>query len=249
MKFKVMQQGSALRTSIGSLGASSITLIESEGKKFLVDTGHYGRRKNLLNSFSSSKINTGDIDAVILTHLHWDHALNYDLFPDAEFIIGQEEFEYNEAVSTSDLYAVRHFNKLIEDFHVTKVKSLEFCINNEIKLFKTPGHTPGHIVVLAEDKENKVIITGDALPNGRAFFRGVPDIITSNEQAAKNSAARIKKMAENSIIIPGHDPPFRFQGNSLVYEEQSETEFIFREDRERDFVIKISETVSKSSYH
>jgi len=249
MRFKLMQQGSALRTNIGSLGASSVTFIESEGKKFLVDTGHYGRRKGLLNYLFLSNIKVDDIDAVILTHLHWDHALNYDLFTSAEFFVGEEELEYNEKIPVTDLYTVRHFNKLTEGYHIIAVKSEEFRINNEITLFKMPGHTPGHIIVVAKDKQQKIIITGDALPNARAFSRGVPDIITFNERAAKDSAEKIKKMSEDSLVIPGHDTPFRIQGSSLVYEESTETEFIFREDRERDFVVKISETASKNSYH
>jgi glyoxylase-like metal-dependent hydrolase (beta-lactamase superfamily II) len=249
MKINVVTKGNAVRTNVGSLGASTVTLIQVDDLNILVDTTHYGRRKLLLEGLARIDVKPDVVNMVILTHLHWDHALNYDLFPDADFLIASEELKYNRQLPESDLFAVRGFHKLIKEYSVKEVNVARHKITNEVELIKAPGHTPGSLIVFAKTENESTIITGDAIPNARSWFRGMPDILTYKEASAIRSFEMIKMISNDPIIIPGHDPPFRIIGNTAHYLEKNDLEVIFREDREKDFVFKFGETESRKNYH
>jgi len=249
MKVQVLLTGNALRTSIGSLGASSVTFIKTDNLNILIDTTHYGRRKLLIHALHSAGLHENEVDTVILTHLHWDHALNYDLFLHSEFYIGSEEIEYNRKLLTEDIYAIRNMNKLLEGYNINEVEKDIMKISNEVEIIKTPGHTPGHLVVVAKDADEKYVITGDMVPNARSWFRGRPDIITFNETEAIKNVEKIKQIGKNSIIIPGHDSPFKIVDGKVENWKTEDIEIILREDREKDLTIKLNETNSRPNYH
>ena len=46
------------------------------------------------NALRAAGVDPEDVELVILTHLHWDHAGNCDLFPDAEIVVQQSELRY-----------------------------------------------------------------------------------------------------------------------------------------------------------
>lgn len=248
MKYRILIPGNPLRTSIGSLGASSVTLVENDDLKILIDTSHYGRRKLLLQEMEANHIAPSSIDYVILTHLHWDHVLNYDLFQNSEFLISSAELEYNLEVSEDDPYSFRNFRKISDKLQIIEVPNKDYVFKRGISIYSTPGHTKGHMVVLSEDKDHSILNTGDAIPNLRAWFRGKPDIITGHPDDASRSAELIKNLGQHSVIIPGHDPPFTVQDNKGTYTFREKVNLTFREDREMDFSMTVGEEDSKLSY-
>ena len=78
--------------------------LEGNNHKIIVDTGGappdgvrwqpYFRTENesLDSALKAIGVSPEEIDIVILTHLHWDHASNNHLFPNAHFIVQQKEF-------------------------------------------------------------------------------------------------------------------------------------------------------------
>ena len=80
VKITQILPGLSIRTSVGMIGACAITLIENEGKLILIDTGHFGNRTHLIKALENNGIDPKNIEIVVLTHLHWDHCLNIDLF-------------------------------------------------------------------------------------------------------------------------------------------------------------------------
>ena len=85
-------KGAGIRSSYGTMGASGVVLVE-DGKNVLVDVGHFGNRDALIGEMKKAEISFSDIDTVVLTHLNWDHCLNVDLFPNAEILVGKDEFD------------------------------------------------------------------------------------------------------------------------------------------------------------
>src|SRR5581483_5942504 len=74
-------QGFGFGTDQGTVGFCGVTLVQGGGKKILVDTAHIGRRQLLVQRLKEMGLSPRDIDVVVLTHAHWDHSLNMDLFP------------------------------------------------------------------------------------------------------------------------------------------------------------------------
>ena len=79
----------------GSLGWSTIALVRHGARKALVDVGSFGQRKLLLEYFGAHGLQPGDITDVLLTHSHYDHSINWVLFPDAAIVIGGHELEWS----------------------------------------------------------------------------------------------------------------------------------------------------------
>jgi len=105
-----------------------------------------------------------DVDYVVMTHLHSDHAGHMDTFPDAEFIVHKEELRYAHwPVPVQDVFYLEgDFDALRSaEYDVTAVEG-EYDVfgDGSLRTFPTPGHTPGHQSVVAELPESGTIILG-----------------------------------------------------------------------------------------
>ena len=69
--------------------------------------------------------------------------------------------------------------------------------------------------VLAEIDGENVLIAGDALPESGTVARGIPyNIFWDTEDAY----ASVEKMvASSNVFYPGHDRPFRVEGDEIAY--------------------------------
>ena len=85
-KVDILLQGVPIRTDVGVVGFCSVVLIEGE-KRTLVDVGHVGRRTALVEALRERGLTPEDIDLTVMSHAHWDHSQNYDLFQHAPMIL------------------------------------------------------------------------------------------------------------------------------------------------------------------
>ena len=75
-----------------------------------------------------------------------------------------------------------------------------------LRVFHTPGHTPGHIVF--HHPESKLALVGDVLFKGSI---GRTDFPMSDHQALLDAIpAKLWPMGDDTIFIPGHGPMGRF---------------------------------------
>lgn len=236
MNIRRILKGAGIRSSYGTMGAAGVVLVEDE-KKILVDVGHFGIRDPLLRELGRAGISCGEIDAVVLTHLNWDHCFNVDLFPNAQIIVGVDEMEKGTLSGVPD-GITSPFKNYLSTLNLQTVRD-GFKITPNVSIVYTPGHTPGHIAVSAKDNKSHTIMTGDAIPNLRAYRRGMPDFAFYNESMARESVNKIKALKPD-LIIPGHDAPFTEQG----YTELDNVDLIFREEQEVNTVISFGRVPS-----
>src|SRR5689334_22105951 len=90
----LLMQGWTLNTNEGRLGFCGVTLIDTGSKKILVDVAQNGRRVLLMERLAQRGLKPTDIDMVVMTHAHWDHILNADMFEHAEFVVSKDERGY-----------------------------------------------------------------------------------------------------------------------------------------------------------
>ena len=93
-EIEVLLPGFSVSSDQGTLGLCTVTLVRGE-KLTVVDVGHFGRRTMLVETLEDHGISPEEIGRVILTHAHWDHSQNTDLFPNAEIVISKQELEYS----------------------------------------------------------------------------------------------------------------------------------------------------------
>ena len=99
----VLTYGFALNPDQGSFGYSTNSLLRTGGHNILIDTGPSSRRPFLYRALTNMGLTTDDIDIVILTHMHWDHCQNTDLFRNARVLVNPVEIDYARNPNSWDL--------------------------------------------------------------------------------------------------------------------------------------------------
>ena len=237
MKIIRILKGAGIRSTYGTMGAASVTLVNDD-KNILVDTGHFGNRDNLLARLRENMIKPSEIDVVVLTHLNWDHCLNVDIFKDSEILIGKEEYEKGTLSGVPDDLTEK-FKEYLGGLNINLVEDGHRVSGNS-SIISTPGHTPGHVSLSITYENRLTVVAGDAIPNIRAYRRGIPDLIFYDLKAAKRSIAKVKAL-EPDVIIPGHDPPFNKDG----YLEADPIDIVLRNEDESNSVLTMSRTTAE----
>jgi N-acyl homoserine lactone hydrolase len=205
---ELLLQGFTLGTDQGSPAFCGVTLIEGP-RRILVDVAHTGRRELLLQRLRERGLSPADIDIVVLTHAHYDHMLNIDLFKNAEVLIHPRERSYAKAPHEEDFATPAYTGLILEQMKLREVQEGDE-IEDGVHVLDTPGHSPGSISLVVQTPDGPAVICGDALPNARMAMAGSPYLIFYSEEAARKSAAKITEAAR--FLYPGHDRPFELLG-------------------------------------
>ncbi|MGR9049713.1 MBL fold metallo-hydrolase [Halobacillus faecis] len=135
-------------------------------KNILIDTGFGGECEEagqLLHSLAEHGICREDIDEVILTHGHLDHIGGAVIngkpsFPNANHYLRVEEWEMWADKKSSKEYRIL---SELEDSITLVHKDIEILPG--IKLLHTPGHTHGHLSVMVNSENERLLIVSDLL--------------------------------------------------------------------------------------
>ena len=218
-EIEILLPGFSINTDQGTLGLCTVTLVRGE-KLTVVDVGHFGRRTMLVETLQTYGISPEEIGRVILTHAHWDHSQNTDLFPNAEIVISKRELEYSRNPKANDYATAKYFADTLSP-HTVKEVSGETELEKGLGTFDTPGHTAGHQSVLVETSGGLVCLGGDAISDAGALSRGMPAFVFWSVEQAQASLKKISQTADT--IYPGHDRPFRIDGENFEYLTESPT--------------------------
>ena len=150
----------------GYLGWSNVLYFETQTLgRTIVDTGSFGDRGLLLEMMRQRKIDPSTIKTLILTHMHSDHVLNLDLFPNATIVLGKREWEYastDESVRSGDVFVPKLYIPYLRQQKLRLVSDGEE-LDEGLVVLELPGHTPGCIGLLSAP--DSWVIAGDALKN------------------------------------------------------------------------------------
>lgn len=163
--------------------------------------------QDLTAALASAGVRPEDVNIVIHTHLHYDHAGNNQLFPHARFFVQREELRYALAPTSFD--ATAYFAPslgITPDYLGTKFELLDGDaeITSGVQVISTPGHTPGHQSVLVETANGRYCIAGDAVMQYENLERRIPPGIHTSMIECMSSLERIAREADH--VLPGHEP-------------------------------------------
>jgi glyoxylase-like metal-dependent hydrolase (beta-lactamase superfamily II) len=211
-----------------------IWLIRNGQRNILVDTGFNARQakergRTLLRcpigALSLLGLAPEDIEDVVLTHLHYDHAGNIDLLPNARFHVQEDELDYacgkhmchglfRHAYDVEDVVnLVRRVYAERVHFHQGRVD-----LAPGIELIKIGGHTKGLQSLRVHTARGWVVLASDASHFYENMERPSPFPIVFHVGDMVAGYATLRAAAASAQhIIPGHDPLVRtrypFHGN------------------------------------
>lgn len=169
-----------------NLGFSSeFFILTSEKGTILIDAGFYNEEvKNKLKEI-------GNVDAILLTHGHWDHIQAIDEivedFPNVKVYINKEDYEFLKKPEYN--LSFKHRPDLIVKTDAIKLDEGMFKVGDyNIELIHTPGHTGGSSLYYFKDE--KVLFTGDTIgPDtiGNSYYpTGTEDDMSKSLNKFKN---------------------------------------------------------------
>ena len=162
-------------------------------------------------------IDPARVALVIMTHLHYDHAGNSDLYPNARFLLQKAEWEFANGPDMTDPLQGAHyeaedlarFQALLDTGRLELIEG-EARPMPGLSLHLVGGHTPGQMVLRVEGPSGPVVLASDALH----FYRNDgPDgvfPVTKDAGAEKRGYVTLRALAGNSYrVVAGHDPENR----------------------------------------
>ncbi len=248
-RYIIILQGYPISSPIGFLGWSTVILIISGKGIYLIDTGTYNTRKILLERLLELGISSTAVNGILLTHSHFDHIENIELFPNAKIYISKLEYDYalsREPEKRGDLYVAKTIlEKASAEKRVIPIEDNEEVIPGLIAI-SLPGHTPGSMGYLIKDAE--AIIVGDAVKNAYEYNKREPGLVFSSLNEWIQSIDKISRLA--SIVIPGHDAPFKIDaGKAKPMYRQLKIPLVFSINMEKiELVLKIDYEQNKLIY-
>jgi N-acyl homoserine lactone hydrolase len=201
----------------GGLGWSTIALLRGNGHTVLLDTGHYMHRDVLGKKLEELGVGFDDVDAVLLSHAHWDHCINFPLFRRAEIFISGVELDWAQQQPVGKYpIAELHVEKLLTMKNVRRIADGDECLPGIVAI-GTPGHTPGHMAYVATGKKGEYIYTGDAIKNAAELCSRRVEM-TLDEKASLQAVRRVRERAAanpENVVIFGHDRCCGFDGQRV----------------------------------
>jgi glyoxylase-like metal-dependent hydrolase (beta-lactamase superfamily II) len=211
-------------------------LIKSEGKNILVDTGignklpeksqkiYQASDFRLPHSLESIGIHPQEIDFVVLSHLHFDHAggvvtlVNGEpelTFPNAIHVI--QEKEWNTAKNPDNLnkpaYNFKDDLELLEKSGNFKLVNGDYKITNEVSVSFTGGHSEGNQIVKVHSDNEFAVFAGDIIAMKAHQHPAVTtayDVSRRDTFAAKNLILNELNQTHGTLLLV-HEPDDFFQ--------------------------------------
>ncbi len=200
-----------------------VWLVRGGGRELVVDTGFSAAvaakrgREHVRCPTEGLRllgVEAAGVKDVVITHLHYDHVGNFELFPSATLHLQDLEMRYatgrymchecfRGAFEVEDVVGmVRRVYEARVQFHEGDVELMP-----GVSLHLIGGHTMGLQVVRVATRRGAVVLASDASHFYANMEQTRPFPIVWSVGAMVDGYRRIRELAESPAhIIPGHDP-------------------------------------------
>ena len=200
-----------------------VWLIRKEERAIVVDTGFSPdvakkRGRAFLRSpadvLQRLGVDPGSVADVIVTHLHYDHIGNFDLFPNASFHLQDREVSF----ATGRYMRHPYFRTMFELEDVLQVVRgvyggrVAFHDGDDeiapgLSVHLSSGHTPGLQFVRVHARSGWLVLASDACHYNRHRLKGQVFTSVFDVGGLLENYARLRRLAASDrYVIPGHDP-------------------------------------------
>jgi N-acyl homoserine lactone hydrolase len=170
--------------------------------------------KTLVEQLGQIGVKPADIKILAFSHFHSDHTGNANLFLAATWLLNEEELKWALAKPTPPIVVPESFSAYQRV--QTHMISGDYDVfgDGTIRILKTPGHTPGHQVLLVKlPRAGLVLLSGDLyhlVSDRPRAASSAGQVMTANIDRAQTLASmdRVESILKNtgSRLVVQHDP-------------------------------------------
>ncbi len=203
-----------------------VWLLRSGNRTILVDTGfdaaESAARGRALDreppaALAALGLRPEDIDTVIVTHLHYDHAGGLDHYPNATFHLQAAEMAYATGPCMCHgllrhPYTADHVCRMIRHVYSGRVvfHDGDGEVAPGVTVHRIGGHSRGLQCVRALTREGHLCLASDASHYYENYLTARPFPIVADLPQMLDGFRTIQRLASRpSMVIPGHDPIVR----------------------------------------
>jgi glyoxylase-like metal-dependent hydrolase (beta-lactamase superfamily II) len=200
-----------------------IWVIRNQQRTVIVDTGctpetamqkGLGRYINPARILPAMEIDPKEVESVILTHLHWDHAGGAVFFPHANFLIHEKEYSFwtGDSIASAPPFQALIDRKSLQYLKRAKDNGLVRLVKSNRQLFPgigailAPGHSPGLMAVSVNTRKGIAIIGSDSAFIVENYSENWPHDIVFDMADYMRTMKMLKKKASPGLLFAGHDP-------------------------------------------
>jgi glyoxylase-like metal-dependent hydrolase (beta-lactamase superfamily II) len=162
-----------------------------------------------------------ELAAIVMTHLHFDHASALPEFPGATVLVSRPEWDAAHARNPfMHGYVPTHLDPQLSyrtlEFAGDEPptdglgSTLDLFGDGSITLVFTPGHTLGHMSLIGRLSEREALLTGDAAYTMATLQEGARPWRMEDPRAFEQSVRSLASWCRahpDAVVIPGHDMP------------------------------------------
>jgi glyoxylase-like metal-dependent hydrolase (beta-lactamase superfamily II) len=212
----------------GVMVPAPVWLIEGANRVILVDTGvgdvddvdamhqRHGtirwivertEGQDLVAGLARHGVRPQDVDVVVLSHLHFDHVGNNELFPRARFLVQRDELTLALCPPRfSMFYYPEYRHKMTAVLDRVELLDGDTDIDPDVRLVRLGGHTPGCQATLVGTAAGTVCLMSDTVYNYRNLELDWPVGSFWNLPELLRGVARMRHEAD--VLVPQHDWQF-----------------------------------------
>jgi len=187
---------------VGNIYSVHESLVNSyiikDGENYIAIDAGFGAEA-VLEELEKLKINPKKVIAVLLTHTDQDHVAALSFFPNAKIYLGEDEEKMIDG-STTRLFMMKNAITS-EKYSLIKDQQVFNIGNIKIKGILTPGHTPGSMSFLIDDK---YLFTGDLLRIKSGKITVFNRFFNMDSEASSQSIDKIANLPNCEYIFTGH---------------------------------------------
>ncbi len=130
-------------------------------------------------------------------------------FPNARYYFGRQEYDHwKELERTGNYHDLTHVGDSINpvfEAGLVELVGTTAQITDEVSIFPTPGHTPGHVSVAIHSRGAEAVITGDMMhhPIQFAEWERPVNFDMDKDAGRKSRRAFIDRVADKKVLVIG----------------------------------------------